>query len=266
MRLSQRVLVLVLLLAACGTPRDPAPTHVDARGPMLRVAVSPASPPYAFIENGQLVGLEVDFARELAGTLGRPLELVETDWTDLIPIVRSGRADIIMAGMTITRARQAQIGFSDPYLRSGLLAVMRREDAARFKTARNVLTTSEPVGVVLGTTAERFVRERAPSANVTVYPTAQAAMDELRTRRVRLVVHDAAVAIWFVAADEANLAVLLELLNEEPLGWGLLRDDEPLGTAVNEVLARWRVDGTRDRILARWVPYWQRLEAGPDGR
>jgi ABC-type amino acid transport substrate-binding protein len=261
-----RVLVGVLLLAACATPRDPAPTPRDTRGPVLRVAVSPNSPPYAFIEEGQLVGLEIDFARELAAALGRPLEVVETEWTDLIPVVRSGHADVIMAGMTITRSRQAQIGFSDPYLRSGLLAVMRREDATRFETARNVLSTSEPVGVVQGTTAERFVRERAPGATVTVYPTAQAAMDELRTRRVRLVVHDAAVAIWFVAADEANLAVLLTPLNDEPLGWGLPQGDEGLRGAVNEVLARWRVDGTRDRILAQWVPYWQRLEARSGGR
>jgi ABC-type amino acid transport substrate-binding protein len=262
MQLQRRIFIAILMLAACATPREPAPVPRDARGPTLRVAVSANSPPYAFIDSGTLVGLEVDFARELATALGRPLELVESEWTDLIPVVRSGRADVIMAGMTITRARQAQIAFSDPYLRSGLLAVMRREDAGRFKTNRNVLATSEPVGVVQNTTAERFVREHAPAATVTVYPSVQAAMDELRQRRVRFVVHDAAAAIWFAAADEANLAVLLDLLNDEPLGWGLPQGNEPLRAAVNEELARWRVDGTRDRILAHWVPYWQRLEAG----
>jgi ABC-type amino acid transport substrate-binding protein len=41
---------------------------------------------------------------------------------------------------------------------------------------------------------------------------------------------------------------------------------EALRSAVNEVLARWRRDGTRDRILARWLHYWQRLEAQPVGR
>ena len=171
-----------------------------------------------------------------------------------------------MAGLTITRARQVLIGFSEPYLRSGLLAVMRREDVPRFTSVSSVLRTTQPIGVVTGTTAERFVREHAPSASVAVYPTAPAAMDELRQRRVTFVVHDAPVAIWFAAGDEANLGVLLELLNEEQLGWGLSRDDETLRSAVNGVLARWRTDGTRERILARWVPYWQRLEAGTAGR
>ena len=212
------------------------------------------------------MGLEVDFARELAAALGRRLDLVELGWEDLIPAVRARRADMLMAGMTITRARETQIAFSDPYLRSGLLAVMRREDVSRFPHASNVFRTSEPIGVTGGTTAERFVREHAPRAPVMVYPNAGAAMTELQQRRVTLVVHDAPVAIWFAGRDEANLGVLLELLDEQPLGWGVSREDESLRSAVNQTLARWRTDGTRDRILGRWMNYWQRLEAQPFGR
>ena len=227
----------------------------------LRVAVAPNTPPYAFRQEGQLVGLEVDFANELAAALGRRLHVVETEWSDLVAAVRSRRADMAMAGLTITRARQVQIAFSDPYLHSGLLAVMRSEDADRFPRVTSVLRTAQPIGVVAGTTAERFVREHAPAAAVSVYPTVGSAMNELRQRRVTLVVHDAPVAIWFAGGDEANIGVLLQLLDQEDLGWGLSRDDEALRSEVNGVLARWRADGTRDRILARWLPYWQRLEA-----
>lgn len=258
----------VLAIAACASQHGTTPSqHGTAPpAPALRVAVPRDSPPYAFWQAGRLVGLEVDFAHELAAALGRPLDLVESDWGDLIPAVRARREDIVMGGMTITRARQVQIGFSDPYLRSGLLAVMRSGDVPRFKSARSVLQTREPIGVVAETTGERFVREHVPSASVMVYPTVGSAIDELRQQRVTLVVHDAPVAIWFAAGDEANLGVLLELLNAEQLGWGLSREDETLRSAVNGVLARWRTDGTRDRILARWLPYWQRLEAGSAGR
>lgn len=258
----------VLALTACPAPRAGAPASREGPSPppALRVAVSSDTPPYAFMQAGQLVGLEVDFAHELAAALGRPLDLVKVDWNDLIPAVRARRVDMLMAGMTITRARQVQIEFSDPYLRSGLLAVMRSEDVPRFKKVSNVLGTMEPIGVIAGTTAERFVRERAPGASVMVYPTVQSAVHELKQRRVTLVVHDAPVAIWFAAGDEANLGVLLELLDEEQLGWGLPRDDETLPSAVNGVLARWRTDGTRERIVARWVPYWQQLETRSSGR
>jgi ABC-type amino acid transport substrate-binding protein len=247
----------VVLLSACASQRAAVPA-----APTLRVAVPHNVPPYAFRQDDRLVGLEVDFARELGAALGRPVDLVEMEFTDILAALRDRRADLAMAGMTITPARQVLMGFSDPYLRSGLLAAMRREDAPRFKSASSVLGTSEAIGVVTGTTADRFVREHVPHASVMVYPSARAAMDELKQGRVRLVVHDAPVVIWFTAGDEANIAALLELLNEEQLGWGLQRGDETLRSAVNGVLARWRTDGTRDRILGRWVPYWQRLEAG----
>jgi ABC-type amino acid transport substrate-binding protein len=258
----ERVLVCLGLvaLAACASQRGSASSARPATQ-LLRVAVPANAPPYAFRQGDRVEGLEVDFARELAAALGRRLQLVEISFGDLVPALRAGRVDMLMAGMTITPARQVLIAFSDPYLRSGLLTAIRREDTARFKDARSVFRTSEPIGVVEGTTAERFVRERAPTASVLAYPTARAAIDELSQRRVAVVVHDAPVAISLVARDEANLGVLLDLLNEEQLGWGLRRDDEALRAAVNGVLARWRTDGTRNRILDRWVPYWQRLEA-----
>jgi len=263
MRAALALCLAVLTLAGCTTRQQVAPAP---RPQPLHVAVPRNVPPYAFWQGGKLAGLEIDFAHELAAALGRSLDLVETDFDDIIPPVRARRVDMAMAGLTITPARQVQIAFSDPFLRSGLLALMRREDVPRYKTVANVLGSREPIGVVSGTTAERFVRERAPNAGVLVYPTARAAVNELRQRRVTFVVHDAPVAVWFASADEANLGVLLELLDQEELGWGLARDDDALRSAVNGVLARWRTDGTRDRILARWLPYWQRLEAAPAGR
>ena len=256
MRAALLVCLGILGLAGC-----PAHHEVTPRPRSLRVGVPRDIPPYAFRQGGQLTGLEVDFARELAAALGRPLDLVEVEFDDVIPAVRARRVDMLMSGLTITPARQVQIAFSEPYLRSGLLAAMRREDVARFKSVKSVLGSREPIGAVSGTTAERFVREHAPNASVLVYPTAAAAVNELRQRRVTFVVHDAPVAVWFASADEANLGVLLELLDHEDYGWGLPRDDEALRSAVNGVLARWRTDGTRDRILGRWIPYWQRLEA-----
>jgi len=247
------------VLAGC-THESPSPRPA----PALRVAVPGESPPYAF-HQGQN-GLEVDFAHELAAALGRPLTLVPLDFGDIIPAVSAGRADMAMAGLTITPAREVQIAFSAPYLRSGLIATMRREDTKSYSTVDSVLRTRSPIGVVGGTTGERFVRERAPRASVAVYPTAFAAMNELGQRRVDLVIHDAPVGIWFASRDEANLAVLPKLLNEEQLGWGIRRGDEALRADVDRVLAHWQADGTRDRILARWLPYWQRLEGARPSR
>jgi len=104
-----------------------------------------------------------------------------------------------MAGMTITQAREVQVAFSAPHLRSGVIDVMRREDAGRYPTAASVLGAKVGVGVVAGTTGARFVRERMRVASISVYLTADAALNELRPRRIDLVVHDAPVGLWSVS-------------------------------------------------------------------
>jgi ABC-type amino acid transport substrate-binding protein len=247
----------VTALAACAakSKRAPAPS-----GPPLRIGVTATSPPFSFRRGEEIVGLEVDFARELAAVLGRRLRLVELPWEDQLPALQDGRVDIIMSGMTITPARQVRIAFSEPYLRSGLLAIVRRDEVARYPTRESVLRAASSIGVVSGTTGERFVREHF-STSVSTYPTPAGAVTELRQRRVDVFVHDAPVGLWYVSANEADLAPVLQPLNTEQLGWGMRRTDEDLRTAANSALARWRQDGTRDRILTRWVPYWTRLEA-----
>src|SRR5438093_13783303 len=166
MRLAHLVVCLgVIGLAACSPQRPTVPA-----APALRVVVPLNTPPYAFRKENRLVGLEVDFARELAAALRRPLDLVETDFGDIIPAVQQQRADLAMAGLTITRARQVLIGFSDPYLRSGLLAAMRREDVSRFTSASSVLRSSEPFSVGAWTTGDRLGGGRAPSAAVLTSP------------------------------------------------------------------------------------------------
>jgi polar amino acid transport system substrate-binding protein len=248
------------LTAGCSTQRSPAAAPA---APALRVAVTPTSPPFAFHQGDELLGLEVEFALELGRALNRRVEFVEVQWTDQIPTLVQGGSDIIMSGMSITPARAVKIAFSAPYLRSHLLPMVRREDVGRYKSAAAVLNCIRPIGVVEGTTGERLVRERCPSGMVSSYEDIEAAVNELRTNRIDAVVHDGPILAWYAASDEANLALVIDSLAADDLGWGMRRTDDALRASVNAALARWRTDGTRARILDRWLPYWRRLEDAP---
>jgi len=254
------VAALVLALAACGqAPRPKAASQVP-RVPPIRVGVTPNAPPYVFVRGGELVGLEVDFARQLAQAGSRPVQVLEMDWEDLIPSLQSGRIDVVMSGLSVTRAREAAIRFADPYLQAGLLPMVRREDLESRRKPGNGFKCGAPIGVPQGTTAEKLVREKCP-ADATPYMNFRDAMDELRQRRIDTVVADAPIVVWAVSQNEADYAVLLEPLDREPLAWGVRRDDDATRDFLNTTLARWRTDGTRDRLLSRWVPYWRQLEA-----
>ncbi len=252
-------------LAACTASQPPRPPAqpAPASPPPLRVAVDSGTPPYAFVRDGRLVGLEVDFAEALGRSLGRPVRVIDVAAFDaVIPALLDGRADIAMSGLTITRAREVRVAFSQPYLRSGLLTLMQRQDLERYPTVASVLSCDARITVVNGTTGEKFIRERCPQGG-TIYPTSSTdiAVSEVRLGRVDMLIHDAPVVVWAVSAHEAGLGMLRKPLDREDLAWAMRRDDPALVTAVDAALASWRADGTRDRILDRWIPFWRELEA-----
>lgn len=254
--LGMAALALAGCSASSSTPKTPP---LPPGPPPLVVGVTSESPPYAARKGDELFGMEVDFARVLSEHLRRPLTLVDLRFSDLIPALEARRIDIIMAGMTITRARELRLAFTKPYLESGLVAVMRRGDRGKYKTPAAVTSASVVVGVVDTTTGEKFAREHMEASQIIVYPTAGAAVEELRQNRVDLVVTDAPIAAWFLFSYDADLSVLTTPLNQEPLGWGLRRDDTQLLDQVNKAMDTMRSDGTLGRILSTWVPFWRQL-------
>jgi ABC-type amino acid transport substrate-binding protein len=217
-------------------------------------------PPFTARQGTQLVGIEVDFARELAQALGRPLVLVDLPRGEQIPALLAGRIDIAMAALDAGAPSLAQVALSRPYLRSGLLLLVRRADVRRYPTAARVLACRARIGVVVGTSGEDFVAARCPAALVP-YPTAHDAVSDLGDERIDALVAAAPVVAWFAAANEAELAPILDPLTTAALAWAMRPEDSALRSAVDAALARWAQDGTRQRILTHWMPYWRRLEA-----
>src|SRR5262249_31559061 len=158
--------------------------------------------PMVFIQDGRLAGLSVDLAQSLGEALGRPVRFIPLEWRALIPALANGRIDVIASGMTITRSREFEVAFSDPYPTTGLTALVRPSEIGRYGTPAGIMGSTGVIGVIAGTTAEVFVRERCPNAQVAVYPRLQDAVQELGQWRVDLVVAGAQLLSWFAARNE----------------------------------------------------------------
>ena len=81
----------------------------------LVMATNAAFDPYEYIENGEIVGIDAEFAKALCDKLGYDLEIEDMEFDSIIAAVVSGKADFGMAGMTVTPERQEQIDFTDTY-------------------------------------------------------------------------------------------------------------------------------------------------------
>ena len=211
------LILLVFVLQGCagvdsGTSRD------SSRN-VLRVGITPDYPPLIFKLKEEVKGVEVDLALRLGKALNRQVQFVELAWDQQIPALIEGKIDIIMSGMTITEVRKARINFTDPYLKSGLLTLMRVEDSPYFRSLEDIQNSPLTVGVIKGTTAESFVRRSfLNAANIIALQRASEAPYLLRNKRIDLYVDDAPSVIWLASENEGTLKGFLKLLNEDYLG------------------------------------------------
>jgi len=125
--------VLVFFFSGCAAPLMESKPE-EPRPLPLRVGVFPYYPPMIFKQTDEFRGAEADLAIRLAKMLGREAQFVELGWEQLIPALMEGRIDIIMSGMTITEARKARVNFTEPYLKMGLVTLMRAQDVSQFNS------------------------------------------------------------------------------------------------------------------------------------
>lgn len=230
--------------------------------PAIRIGTLQDSPPYAFRRDGELVGIEIDFAHQLFAATGRPITFVPMAWDDLLNALEAAKIDVAMAGITITRERQVRFAFSDPYFKATTAALIRRTDRQKFRDRAAVCTSPIDVGVLMGSVSEMELRDRCPSVIPRLYPKAANAVLELQQRRVDAVVHDAPVLRWLSSSSSAELEVVDTELGVQSLAWAFRPGEVELRNAANAALARMRDDGTLARILVRWIPEQDRARSG----
>jgi ABC-type amino acid transport substrate-binding protein len=255
------VVGLVMMAVACAGPVSAPPRHGEPPKELV-VATSGDSPPYATRRGGTITGLEVDLATEVGKVLGRPVRFIDVPWNGLFDELVSGRADVVMAGVTVTVERERRFAFAEPYLRTGIGALVRREDRERFRSREAVCKSRIRVGVVRKTTGAHNLRVRCPAMIPRIYETADDAVLDLTKHRTQAVVHDAPVLAYLMSQQAAALDLLPTDIADEPLAWMVRRDDTALRQSLNDALATMRSDGALERVLERWIPNVERVRSG----
>ena len=220
---------------------------------ILRVGITPNAPPLIFKQGNGIVGLEADFAREFAKYLDKSPRFVELKWEDQIPALLENRIDIIMSGMTRTALREVRIAFTARYLESGQMALIRREDAARFSTGIFSLATSSAIGVIENTFGEYFVDERYSNVKKKTFSSPQAAAKAVIDKKIDMFIYDGPMVLYLASENETKgLTALFALLTREDLAWGVRKDNTDLLNSANSFLR----DPNNEKMLKKMTQYW----------
>ena len=213
-------------------------------------------PPYEYYddETGEIVGIDAEVAAAICEKLGYDLEIVDMEFSAIIPAITSGKVDFGMAGMTVTEERLQSVDFTISYA-TGIQSVIVPEDSPI--TSVDDLTAegaNYTVGVQLGTTGDLYCTgdiEEAGFGSVERFNTGTDAVLALTTGKVDCVVIDDAPAQNFVAANE-GLKILDTSYTVEEYAIALAKDSaltEEINAALEELIA----DGTVQAIVDKYI-------------
>jgi polar amino acid transport system substrate-binding protein len=266
-------LAMVLSLAACGGKDAPAeeetaedtaveestettetalPTAVEG---VLTMATNAAFPPYEYIEGGEIVGIDAEIAAAIAEKLGLEVQIEDMEFDAIIEAVKSGKADIGLAGMTVTPDRAEEVNFTASYA-TGVQVVIVNEDSA-ITSVDDLFAegASNVIGVQRNTTGDLYTTwdlEDAGLATIDRYSKGAEAVQALKTGKVDCVVIDNEPAKAFVAEVEGLKILDTEYILEEYAG-AMNKENAELFEAVNVALEELIADGTVQAIIDTYI-------------
>jgi len=217
------------------------------RAGQLVVGIEGAFPPFnMFDETGELVGFDVDIAREIARRLGVDVQFVPTAWEGIVVGLLIGSYDAIISSLAITPERQERVAFTQTYYRSGAQIVV--PSGSDIKNADDL--PGRRVGATVGTTYLDALEELGVAA--VGYESDLQAFQDLAIGRLDAVVTDRLVAIMIIGERGYDMELVGDLLYTENIGIAVRHQDEDLRIAIDEALTSMYEDGTYTAISHKW--------------
>ena len=214
----------------------------------LTMATNAAFPPYEMTTDaGDFEGIDIETAQAIADKLGLELQIDDMDFDAALLSVQQGKADIVMAGVTVTDERKAVMDFSDSYA-TGIQSIIVPEGSDI--TSPDDLA-GKKIGTQRGTTGYIYCSDDFGDENVVAYDDGLTAVQALNNGQVDAVVIDNAPAKEFIAANP-GLKILDTSYAEEDYAIGMAKNS-PLEDAVNSVLEELKADGTLQAIVDKYI-------------
>ena len=244
-------LIMVMGLVACASKGAST-----AEAGKLTMATNAQFPPYEYYEGDKIVGIDAEIAGAIANKLGLELVIEDMEFDSIIEAVKAGKADIGLAGMTVTPERQETVDFTVSYA-TGVQVVIVAEDSPiasvddLFVEGNNYV-----IGVQRNTTGDLYTTwdlEDNGLATIDRYSKGADAVQALLTGKVDCVVIDNEPAKAFVAETEGLKILETEYVLEEYAA-AMSKDNKELYENVNKALQELIADGTVASIVNKYIP------------
>ena len=221
----------------------------------LTMATNAAFPPYEYVEGGQIAGIDAEIAAAIADKLGLELQIDDMEFDSITEAIKGGKADIGLAGMTVTPDRQEEVDFTVSYA-TGVQVIIVTEDSD-ITSADDLLAegANHTIGVQRNTTGDIYTTgdiEDAGLGTIDRYSKGAEAVQALTTGKVDCVVIDNEPAKAFVAEVDGLKILDTEYITEDYAA-AMSKENPALYEAVNAALQELIADGTVQGIIDKYI-------------
>lgn len=243
-------IAVVAFTAGCGSNTDKA-----AGGELPKkmvIGLDDNFPPMGFRDDkGNIVGFDIDLAKEAAKRAGMEVEFKAIDWDSKEAELKSKRIDALWNGVTVTPDREKNILFSTPYIQDKQIIVVRNDSSIQGKAD----LTGKIVGTQQGSNVEPILEQDAKERGikeVKKYGDFVNAFMDLELGRIDALVVDGIVGQYTMTQKPGKFRVANDDYGADKMAVGFHLEDKALQEKVNSVLKEMMNDGTADKIAEKW--------------
>lgn len=233
-----KIIFLFFLLFACDNKE---------KEQTLIVGTAADNPPYEFIQNGEIVGFDIDLIKAIAKYLNKKIIIKNFDFNGLLAAVVSENIDVVIAALSIDEERAEYLSFSDNYSKGKLAILHRAED--NIKTFDDL--NSKVVGVQHGSTWEKLTHKLASELKINSSSNNLTLVEELKAKNIDAIVleeyqskylkeHNPGLTSHKLEGFDSNFAIAMS-------------KDSGLIKEINMAIDKLKKDGTINQIMKKWM-------------
>ncbi len=231
--------LVIFALTACDRGQDDS---------LWVVGTSADNPPYEYIENGEIVGFDIDLISAIGAHLGKEIEIKNMDFHGLLAALNSGSVDMVIAGLSITSERKNRVDFSIPYTKANIAILHRASNSFEKLSDLN----GKIVGAQLGTIWSYIANQMAVDhkSNVSTLSSNLMLVEELKTKRIDAMVLEVSQAENFTAKNNT-----LKFFKVQEYGSAFaiaIPKDSGLKNNIDHTIKSLRNNGTIKQLEQKW--------------
>lgn len=203
--------------------------------------------PYEYYENGEIVGVDIEIANEIANALGKKLIVKDIAFDSIINELKSGKADFALAGMSITEERLKEVDFSIQYTTSRQAVIVKKNSS--INSINNIY--DKKIAVQLGSVADLFLSENYPNTELVRQKKYLSMVEDLKSDKIDLIVMDKLPAEQIVASSN-ELKILEGSIFEDSYGIAVKKGNTELLSTINNVLNKLMSENKIDEYIVKY--------------